>query len=62
MSVWYSLDKACVNHITGRDSFDAIMAGIMAGKQAGLSPIKLNMVAMQGVNDHEIERMTQSLP
>lgn len=54
-----SLDKACVNHITGRDSFDAIMAGIMAGKQAGLSPIKLNMVAMQGVNDHEIERMTQ---
>ncbi|WP_028454563.1 GTP 3',8-cyclase MoaA [Chitinilyticum litopenaei] len=54
-----SLDKACLNSVTGRDSFDAIMAGIMAGKDAGFSPIKLNMVAMRGVNDHEIERMAQ---
>lgn len=54
-----SLDKACLNLVTGRDSFDAIMAGIMAGKEAGFSPIKLNMVAMRGVNDHEIERMAQ---
>lgn len=52
-----SLDKGCVEHITGRDSFDSIMAGIMAGKAAGFAPIKLNMVAMKGVNDHEIERM-----
>ncbi|MBV8047152.1 MAG: GTP 3',8-cyclase MoaA [Paludibacterium sp.] len=52
-----SLDRACVRGIVGRDSLDAIMAGIMAGKDAGLSPIKLNMVAMRDVNDHEIERM-----
>ena len=52
-----SLDKGCINTITGRDSFDAIMAGIMAGKAAGFAPIKLNMVAMRGVNDHEIHRM-----
>ncbi|MGL6041545.1 MAG: GTP 3',8-cyclase MoaA, partial [Deefgea sp.] len=52
-----SLDKGCINTITGRDSFDLIMAGIMAGKAAGFAPIKLNMVAMRGVNDHEIHRM-----
>jgi GTP 3',8-cyclase len=52
-----SLDRECVREVCGRDSLDAIMAGIMAGKAAGLSPVKLNMVAMRGVNDHEIERM-----
>lgn len=52
-----SLDKDCVAQITGRDSFDAIMSGIMAGKAAGFDPIKINMVAIKGTNDHEIERM-----
>jgi cyclic pyranopterin phosphate synthase len=52
-----SLDRACVRKVCGRDSLDTIMAGIMAGKAAGLTPVKLNMVAMRGVNDHEIERM-----
>lgn len=54
-----SLDKACIEKITGRDSFASIMAGLQAGKQAGFDPIKLNMVVMQGVNDHEILRMAQ---
>ncbi len=52
-----SLDRECVRKVSGRDSLDAIMDGIMAGKAAGLTPIKLNMVAMRGVNEHEIERM-----
>ncbi|BEV70862.1 MULTISPECIES: GTP 3',8-cyclase MoaA [unclassified Paludibacterium] len=52
-----SLDRACVREVSGRDSLDAVMAGIMAGKAAGLTPIKLNMVAMRGVNEHEITRM-----
>lgn len=54
-----SLDKACMEQITGRDSFASIMAGLQAGKQAGFDPIKLNMVVMRGVNDHEIMRMAQ---
>lgn len=54
-----SLDKACMEKITGRDSFGSIMAGLQAGKQAGFDPIKLNMVVMRGVNDHEISRMAQ---
>ncbi len=43
--------------ITGHDSLPKIMAGIMAGKAAGLAPIKINMVAMRGVNDDEIDDM-----
>jgi len=54
-----SLDKACMEQITGRDSFGRIMAGLQAGKNAGFDPIKLNMVVMRGVNDHEIMRMAQ---
>ena len=52
-----SLDRACIEQVYGRDSLQAIMAGIMAGKAAGLTPIKLNMVAMRGVNEQEIEPM-----
>lgn len=52
-----SLDKSCIEQITGRDSFESIMDGIMAGKAAGFNPIKINMVAIKGTNDHEIERM-----
>ncbi|MBI3285047.1 MAG: GTP 3',8-cyclase MoaA [Burkholderiales bacterium] len=54
-----SLDRACMQQITGRDSFASIMAGLQAGKQAGFDPIKLNMVVMRGVNDHEIMRMAE---
>jgi GTP 3',8-cyclase len=52
-----SLDRACVEKITGRDSLPNILDGIMAGKAAGFSPIKINMVAMRGVNDDEIDDM-----
>jgi cyclic pyranopterin phosphate synthase len=52
-----SLDRHCMQKVSGRDSLDAIMSGIMAGKAAGLTPVKINMVAMRGVNEHEIERM-----
>lgn len=54
-----SLDRACMQTITGRDSYGQIMDGIMAGKEAGFDPIKINMVAMRGVNDGEIERMAE---
>lgn len=52
-----SLDRACMQQITGRDSLDAILGGLMAGKAAGFSPIKINMVALRGVNDHQIDQM-----
>lgn len=52
-----SLDNACMEQITGRDSLAKILAGIMAGKAAGFAPIKINMVAQRGVNDGQIDDM-----
>lgn len=54
-----TLDRACMQAITGRDSYTQIMDGIMAGKEAGFEPIKINMVAMRGVNEGEIDRMAE---
>jgi cyclic pyranopterin phosphate synthase len=54
-----SLDRKCMESITGRDSHGRILDGIMAGKEAGFDPIKINMVAMRGVNDGEIDRMAE---
>jgi cyclic pyranopterin phosphate synthase len=52
-----SLDRACTERITGRDSHASIIEGIMAAKAEGFDPIKINMVAMRGVNDGEIDTM-----
>jgi len=52
-----SLDQGCIEKITGRDTLDSILRGIRAAERAGLTPIKINMVVMNGVNDHEIDRM-----
>jgi cyclic pyranopterin phosphate synthase len=49
-----SLTRECVTQITGRDSIDDVMEGLAAAEAAGFSPIKLNMVVMPGVNEHEV--------
>lgn len=54
-----SLDRSCMEKITGRDSLTQILDGIMAGKVAGFDPIKINMVAMRGVNEGEIDSMVE---
>jgi cyclic pyranopterin phosphate synthase len=54
-----TLDRACMHAITGRDSHGQVMDGIMAARDAGFDPIKINMVAMRGVNDGEIDRMAE---
>jgi cyclic pyranopterin phosphate synthase len=40
--------------IARREAFDRTMDGILAAEEAGLRPIKLNMVVMQGRNDDEV--------
>ncbi|MFZ3285842.1 MAG: radical SAM protein, partial [Telluria sp.] len=52
-----SLDRACMETITGRDSLAQILDGLRAAKAAGFAPIKINMVAMRGVNDDQIDDM-----
>ena len=52
-----SLRADRVATICGRDVLDQILAGLGAAKEAGFAPIKINMVAMRGVNDDEIDDM-----
>lgn len=52
-----TLDRDCMAGITGRDCLPAVLAGLQAAKAAGLAPVKVNMVAMLGVNDAEIDAM-----
>jgi cyclic pyranopterin phosphate synthase len=40
--------------ITRRDALGDVWAGIAAAQAAGLSPIKLNMVVMRGLNEDEV--------
>ena len=54
-----SLSRECIEKTTGRDAMDDIMAGLHAAQTAGFSPIKINMVVMPGVNDHEVEQMVE---
>lgn len=52
-----SLRADRMREITRRDCLSSIIDGLMAAKRAGFSPIKINMVAMQDVNDDEIDGM-----
>ncbi len=40
--------------LTRRDRLDDVLAGIAAAVDAGLHPVKLNVVCMRGVNDDEV--------
>lgn len=42
------------HELTRRDKFAEVLAGIEAAQEAGLSPLKINVVAMRDVNDDEI--------
>lgn len=53
-----TLDSERFRQITQGD-LDSVLAGLMAAKKAGIQPIKINMVVMKGINDHEIADMVQ---
>ncbi len=51
--------------ITGVDAFDAVWTGIRAAAKAELAPLKINVVALRGVNDDEFAdfaRLTAEQP
>ncbi len=51
--------------LTGLGGVERVLGGLAAAEAAGLSPIKVNVVAMRGVNDDELEelaRMTVDRP
>ena len=49
-----SLDPAKFAQMTRRSYFDRVWRGIEAVENLGITPIKLNVVLMRGVNDNEI--------
>ena len=50
-----SLDEDVFYRMSGgRGRLDSVMAGIAAAEQAGLTPIKINVVVQRGVNDHSV--------
>jgi cyclic pyranopterin phosphate synthase len=48
----FSIDRFM--QIARRDAFDRVMAGIAAADEAGLRPVKLNVVVMKSFNDDEV--------
>jgi len=53
-----SLQPEKFKQITGGE-LQPVIDGLMAAKEAGFSPIKINMVAMKGLNDDEFEDMVK---
>ncbi|MBR1281250.1 GTP 3',8-cyclase MoaA [Bradyrhizobium sp. AUGA SZCCT0177] len=45
--------------LNGRDVFRQVLDGLLAAKKAGFHPIKINMVALKGQNDSEIDDMVE---
>lgn len=54
-----SLDPATFKKITVNGDLSRVLAGIDAAVEAGMHPVKVNMVVMGGVNDHEIPAMVR---
>lgn len=49
-----TLSRNKYKEITGHDRFDQVLEGIKFAHKTGFDPIKLNMVALSGVNDDEL--------
>jgi cyclic pyranopterin phosphate synthase len=48
-----SLDRDTFVKLSQRDMLDAVLAGIDAAVEAGLTPVSINCVAIRGINDGE---------
>jgi cyclic pyranopterin phosphate synthase len=54
-----SLQRERFHQITRKDGYKQVWEGIEEALSVGLSPIKINMVAIRGLNDDEIESFAQ---
>lgn len=52
-----TLDPERFHKLTQIGHLDAVLKGLEIAQQTGLTPVKLNMVVMAGINDDEIEAM-----
>lgn len=54
-----TVDRETYRRITGVDRLDDIMEGIERAGEVGLTPLKLNMVLMKGINEEQVEGMIE---
>lgn len=53
----HSLRKDRYSHITGASKLEDTISTVRSTVEAGLAPVKLNVVVMKGVNEDEVEEM-----
>jgi len=49
-----TLDRTTYRRLTRGGNLSRTLAGIEAARACGLKPVKLNMVVLRGINDHEV--------
>jgi cyclic pyranopterin phosphate synthase len=49
-----TLDPERFRQVARRDGLERVIAGILAAKQAGFEPVKVNAVSMRGLTEHEV--------
>jgi cyclic pyranopterin phosphate synthase len=49
-----TLDPDRFRQISRRDGLEKVIAGILAAKEAGFRPVKLNAVSIRGITEHEV--------
>jgi cyclic pyranopterin phosphate synthase len=54
-----TLEREKYRRITGHDHFDRVWRTIQRAAEMGFDPIKLNVVALRGINDDELAKMAR---
>jgi cyclic pyranopterin phosphate synthase len=49
-----TLDPDRFRQISRRDGLEKVIAGILAAKEAGFQPVKINAVSIRGITEHEV--------
>lgn len=49
-----TLNREKFKEITGQDCFDKVWESILLAEEAGFDPLKINVVALRGINDNEL--------
>ena len=54
-----TLDPLKFKQLTGFDNLEKVWKGILAAEQAGLGPIKLNVVVVRGYNEPDVVELAR---
>jgi GTP 3',8-cyclase len=49
-----TMDEARFQELTRRSGLDQVIEGILAAKEAGFDPVKVNAIAIRGVTEHDV--------